>query len=41
MATEQAAAQGDGAADAQAVAWYSLAPEDAAGRLGVDTASGL
>jgi Ca2+-transporting ATPase len=41
MATEQAAAQGDGAADAQAVAWYSLAPEDAAGRLGVDPASGL
>ena len=41
MATDQAAAQGDGAADAKAVAWYSLEPADAAGRLGVDPASGL
>ena len=32
---------GDGRAQAEAVAWYSLAPAEVADRLGVDPASGL
>ncbi len=38
---DQAAAQGDGAADAKAVAWFALEPAEIASRLGVDPASGL
>ena len=40
MATaEQAPATGVG--DAQAVAWYALAPDDVVERLATDSASGL
>src|SRR4051812_34329131 len=42
MATaEEASATRDGFGDAQAVAWYALAPEEVTGRLATDGASGL
>jgi len=39
--TKDARAGSDGAAEAQAVAWYALDPAEVTGRLGVDPANGL